>query len=124
MPKSMVVVVGSLWFSGTEDSGGQPIRTSALSHGMSACQRHRICPIGHFTKSVFLRVPRDSIGISHTRKRIGGRGEGHPSEFQTELSIFLAFLLIVVTRKQVLIALHQTSCSYPRAPLDQRTTEP
>ena len=57
MQKSMVVVVGGVPLAGTEDSGGQPIRRSALSHGMSACQRHRICPIGHFTKSVFLRVP-------------------------------------------------------------------
>ena len=57
MQESMVVVVGSLFFSGTEDSGGQPIRTSTLSHGMSTCQWHRICPIGHFTKPVFLRAP-------------------------------------------------------------------
>jgi hypothetical protein len=57
MHKRMVVVVGRLSVSGAEDSGGQPIRTSTLSHGMSARERHRICSIGHFTKSVFLRVP-------------------------------------------------------------------
>jgi|APIni6443716594_1056825.scaffolds.fasta_scaffold304513_2 hypothetical protein len=93
MQNSMVVVVGVLLLSDTEDSGGQPIRTSTLSHGMSACQRHRICSIGHFTKSVFLRVPRDYKRISHGRKRIRGGAEGHPSEFQTEPSIFLVFLL-------------------------------
>lgn len=96
MQNSMVVVVGSLSVSGTEGSGGQPIRTSTLSHGMSACQRHRICSIGHFTKSVFLRVPRDYKRISHGRKRIRGGAEGHPSEFQTEPSIFLCFSSLCV----------------------------
>jgi len=59
MHQSMVVVVGRLSVSGTEDSGGQPIRTSTLSHGMSTCQWHRICPMGYFVKSVFLRAPQD-----------------------------------------------------------------
>jgi hypothetical protein len=58
MRQSMVAVV-SVLFSDAEDSGGQPIRTSTLSHGMSTCQWHRICSIGHFAGSVFLGAPRD-----------------------------------------------------------------
>jgi hypothetical protein len=91
MHESMVVDVGSLSLSGTEDSGGPPIRKSALSHRMSACQRHRICPIGHFTKSVFLRAPGDYARNSHRRFR--GGNEGSPSEFQTEPSILVVFFL-------------------------------
>ena len=99
MLQSMVVVVSSRSGCGTEDSGGQPIRTSTLSHGMSARRRHRICSIGHFTKSVFLRVPRDYKRISHTGKRITGGGEGHPSEFQTEPSNFLLLFSVFLASR-------------------------
>jgi hypothetical protein len=63
-------------------------------------------------------------------KRISERGEGHPSEFQTEPSISLSFLLLfallllVVNRCRAPIALHQTAFSYPKLPRGPRTTGP
>ncbi len=91
MQKGMVAVVGSLFFSGTEDSGGQPIRTSALSHGMSASS-------GIVSASSDISRNRSSSGCLETTKgsriyRSGSEGEAKVTRrnFRPNPPFFLLF---------------------------------